>query len=794
MESEEDEENEEEESTGKNSTGKKKVPHVYEYEVNWTTTRFQSKSLTRFIPASKVMEGMSRFSQVTRGQVLQWEKLVQAPINERITFDMNPDELDEYEGPLPDHFYEEYATTLNNHEDVEQVGGLSYSINEKNDTPDDLFMREDGSTETRIKESSRKIFSGSASSCFFAYLPRAFWGEVLEQTNEYAKEKKQKEITMDELMKFLGILFYMAVKNQGEMKTYWGKQVEDELLNTESLTFDRFMTFDRFKFIRSNLCFNCDVTPEQLKQDPAARIRPLINTLKLQSTRHVDIGRNVSVDEASVACRSKYARSLIVYNATKPTGKYHFKIYVCACASTWLAFNFKLHCAADMQARLQGTLQERAREQLEKDLKYSAEVRKHVLEVTYPIYGSNRIVNTDNFYTSAALLMSYRTVGLYGRGTVRKGSKNFPQYVILPKHKEKARGEMIIAVNKSNNIVAASWMDGAIVNMLSNADSSGVGTVTRQIKQEKVPFKAPMVVKKYNAAMQGVDRLDQLRSRFSICDGHSFKKWHKKLAMAFIDIARVNAYVTRKLVMESDNHMAQNPEAARDLHRYFVLELVGDLLNQRWMDAIDTQTLMVGITEEMPGSTPGSTPKKPLRSIKSLPSPQCDAYASKDALTRLGKTSRDARGCVVCKHEGRYPTTLTDYCYEHKVCLCRKLYTRDEKDNEGLFLETSKESEEYHYNWSCWNKFHLYYLPKGLFNRNGNIMKNSNMNQESKKLRTERDIKRKAKKLQLERERRTVNSLNQLQSVAEEVEENLNDISSFQVNEEVQANASFAEL
>jgi hypothetical protein len=67
-------------------------------------------------------------------------------------------------------------------------------------------------------------------------------------------------------------------------------------------------------------------------------------------------------------------------------------------------------------------------------------------------------------------------------------------------------------------------LDGSIVNVLSNTDSSGVGTVTRQIHQEKVSFKAPMLIKEYNASMQGVDRLDQLRSRFSICDGHLFKK------------------------------------------------------------------------------------------------------------------------------------------------------------------------------------------------------------------------------------------------------------------------------
>ena len=384
------------------------------------------------------------------------------------------------------------------------------------------------------------------------------------------------------------------------------------------------------------------------------------------------------------------------------------------------------------------------------------------------------------------LLLTYlcnRTVGLYGRGTVRKGSKHFPQYVILPKNKEMARGEMIVAVNKSNKIVACSWMDGAVVNMLSNADSSGVGTVTRQIKQEKVPFKAPMVVKEYNSAMQGVDRLDQLRSRFSICDGHSFKKWHKKLAMAFIDIARVNAYVTRKLVMESENRMPTHPQEARDPHRFFMLELIGDLLKERWMHAMDTQTLMVGVAEEMPGSTP----KKPLLSKKIMSSPQCDAYTSKDALAHLGKTSRDARACVVCKHEGRYATTITDYCNEHKVCLCRKLYKRCEKDNEGFVLETSKESEDYQYHWSCWNKFHLYYLPKGLFNHNGNIVKNSSMNLESKRLKTERDIKKKAEKLELERARRA-NSLNRLASLVEDVEECFNSIPPSELNEEAQAN------
>jgi hypothetical protein len=233
--------------------------------------------------------------------------------------------------------------------------------------------------------------------------------------------------------------------------------------------------------------------------------------------------------------------------------------------------------------------------------------------------------------------------------------------------------------------------------------------------------------------------------------------------MAFIDIARVNAYVTRKLAKESEKDKPKDPAEVRDPHRFFMLELVGDLLNQGWMHAMDSQTLVVGTTEGIAGSTP----RKPPRTPKSSPSPQCAAYASKDVLALLGKTSRDARGCVVCKHEGRNPTTLTDYCKEHKACLCRKFYTRNDEKNKGFYLETSQESEDYNYEWSCWDKYHRYYVPKGLYNVNGNIIKHSKMHKESKQLKTDRAIKKQAEKLQLERARR-VASLYPLPTLVEE--------------------------
>ncbi|KAE9356237.1 hypothetical protein PR003_g2417 [Phytophthora rubi] len=126
---------------------------------------------------------------------------------------------------------------------------------------------------------------------------------------------------------------------------------------------------------------------------------------------------------------------------------------------------------------------------------------------------------------------------------------------------------------------AASRLDGNVVNLVSNADPTKITTVTRMIGSEKQAFSSPEYVAQYNTNMQGVDRLDQIRGRFSIADGHSYKRWHKKLALALIDAARSNAYLTRRLVKVET--------AARDPHITFLMELVGELLNSDFLTQAD---------------------------------------------------------------------------------------------------------------------------------------------------------------------------------------------------------------
>jgi hypothetical protein len=427
--------------------------------------------------------------------------------------------------------------------------------------------------------------------------------------------------------------------------------------------------------------------------------------------KFVEVGRNIAVDESSIACRSKYARHLIVFNPTKPTGKYHFKIYMACCSESWLVINFRLHCSSGIYQRLDGVATDAEVCALDLATEMSSEIRKHVLEVTRPLHHSKRIVNTDNFYTSCQLLEALQVLGLYGRGTIRENSKHYPRSVKIVKADNAPRGSMKQMVCTDRGIVAASWVDGAIVNIISNADASTTASVGRRIGQNKVAFTAPTCVLEYNSAMQGVDRIDQLRSRFSVADGHSFRKWHKKLALAFIDLARCNAYITRSMVTKP---------TTRDPHRSFMVDLIADLFNGGWKSTLTDSGVLHPdiIDEELAGlRTPVRSHHRTVASPPAPP-PMCIPRHS----AAVFPTSRPKRGCVICRFEGRHPSEATNYCMTHKVALCSQAYP------DYRAAPHQCQAREL----TCWEKFHQFYILAGLFNEHGRIRRSSDMYKRNK--------------------------------------------------------------
>ncbi len=103
------------------------------------------------------------------------------------------------------------------------------------------------------------------------------------------------------------------------------------------------MTKSRFLQIGSLLHFNDNEDEEGRQNDSLHKIRPLLNILKITLGKYAIFGSELSLDEATMANKSSYAHFLICFNPMKPTGKFHFKIYMVYCAESNLTLRFKIH-------------------------------------------------------------------------------------------------------------------------------------------------------------------------------------------------------------------------------------------------------------------------------------------------------------------------------------------------------------------------------------------------------------------------------------------------------------------
>ncbi|KAG3161410.1 hypothetical protein PI124_g5979 [Phytophthora idaei] len=215
--------------------------------------------------------------------------------------------------------------------------------------------------------------------------------------------------------------------------------------------------------------------------------------------------------------------------------------------------------------------------------------------------------------------------------------------------------------------------------------------------------------------MQVVDRLDQVRGRFSLADGHSFKKWFKKLGFALVDVARSDAYFTRKLALGLTND--------RDSHRGFIVHLSSELLSGKWKEApsekrmfytnVESLGASVEVGDEMsPSSAVWVAGRRDVDGVIGNPQKRCSAIASKQLYPEF---NRKRRQYVVCRWEDRYATEGTDFCVLHNVCLCQHVFIATEPYM--CPMQT----------WTFWKKYHRFYLPRKLFSAKGKVRTSSQL-------------------------------------------------------------------
>ncbi|KAG2879575.1 hypothetical protein PC114_g22505 [Phytophthora cactorum] len=350
----------------------------------WMKAKVYKEHAVEHINVTRVQTGIENYQSLVNVKSSGWQVLTEPDSGDDMEFD-DTSELDAGEVHEEYEFPEEFTTSL---AEIETIKKMRFDPSGHTKGHGDLYTHSDGSTKPRFRPDYKHPFENSASLSFFAYLHLYFRRQIVHEMNEYAfanNTRTSSPFTLSE-QAFFEILFYMALYNN--VLNYWGAQPEDRIFGGSMTSLDAVMMLNRFKLLQRCLSFNA--TPLTLKNDAAARIRPMRNLLKATGDKYVAIRRNIALDEESVACRSRQGRHLIVLNPMEPTGKYHCRLYVLCCSSSWITLNYPLHCnRSDIVDRIDEVVAAQEILTLQHELKNVSKIRQHMLEVTRPLFGTN---------------------------------------------------------------------------------------------------------------------------------------------------------------------------------------------------------------------------------------------------------------------------------------------------------------------------------------------------------------------------------------------------------------------
>ncbi|KAG3231736.1 hypothetical protein PI124_g23169 [Phytophthora idaei] len=190
----------------------KKGKNASLFQIRWLDSHFQGA--VEHISVGVVQLGIKNYIALTRVKNSDWRVLVRPDLKGEIDFE--EDDLDE-EAILETFDPTELLPT--SLAEVEAIIIMRFVPSGEVVAPSYLYQHSDGSTQTYLRPEFEHLFEHSASSSGFAYIPLYFWRQVLHETNKYAvvnKIRMQIPFTLDELMIFLGILFFMAMNGKGE--------------------------------------------------------------------------------------------------------------------------------------------------------------------------------------------------------------------------------------------------------------------------------------------------------------------------------------------------------------------------------------------------------------------------------------------------------------------------------------------------------------------------------------------------------------------------------------------------
>jgi hypothetical protein len=179
------------------------------------------------------------------------------------------------------------------------------------------------------------------------------------------------------------------------------------------------MSKGRYLQITPVLHFSDNNDEKKMQTDGLHKIRPLLTIVKKTLGCYAILGSEHSFDEATMACKSSNGRHLVVYNRAKPTGEFHFKMYMMCCATRNLTHKIKIHARVNCDVDLKNE------DELEEEVK---KIDALTLEMCRPLFTTGAVINMENYYMSTTCAMKLKVNGVLCQGTIRSSRKFVYEY------------------------------------------------------------------------------------------------------------------------------------------------------------------------------------------------------------------------------------------------------------------------------------------------------------------------------------------------------------------------------
>ena len=362
----------------------------------------------------------------------------------------------------------------------------------------------------------------------------------------------------DEIYRVIAMVLYSGLVKVSNLSRYWSTKTL-----YHGLWARKIISRERFSAIMAMLHVVDPTTEEEEVNNPNYKLRHVqsfVEYIKGKCTSLYQPRQNVAIDERMV--KSRHRSGIRQYVRNKPT-KWGIKLWVLADSSNGYTSDFDVYIGKDAGRDVSGH-----------GLGYDV-----VMKLIRPLLNQGYRLFIDNFYTSMQLLQDLWRQGVAGTGTVSENRRGFPRSLRHSKQWAKGKERGCMRWERTGPCLALQWIDNKVVSMLSTIDNANdVVQVTRKAKTDnvwrEVNVVQPVVVQRYNAYMNGVDRSDQMLAYYHCL--RKCGKWWKVLFFHLIDIAVVNAFILFK------QHQRDNPEneALRRPSSYSLLDFREELVRQ----------------------------------------------------------------------------------------------------------------------------------------------------------------------------------------------------------------------